>query len=137
MRFFLFEVLDSELAVRTENTSMFSTPEGLAARPGVSNLGFWQATRSRSCFSPLLACKTGRVRSDAPGVSTRASSVSRTRARTEAIWVQTTSCEALGHSPHTKALRIGVGSIDLATRSRIRLPRKHVLDLSNEEKRIR
>jgi hypothetical protein len=82
---------------------------------GLSNLGSWQATRSRPCWLLVLACKTDRIRSDGPAVSTTASSVSRTHADTEAIWVQTTACEALGHSPHTKTLHIVARNINLAT----------------------
>ena len=50
-------------------------------------------------LSPSLACKSGSVGSDGSVVSTTASSVYQTHAYTEAIWVQTTFFEPLGHSP--------------------------------------
>jgi len=46
-----------------------------------------------------LACKSGSVGSDGSVASTTATSVFRTRVQTEAIYVQTTFFERLGHSP--------------------------------------
>ena len=48
-----------------------------------------------------LACKSGNVLADGSAVSSATTSVSQSHAHTEPILIQTTSCEAQGHSPHT------------------------------------
>lgn len=46
-----------------------------------------------------LACKSGRIARDESAVSTTASSVYQLHGDIEAIWAQTTFCEALDHLP--------------------------------------